>query len=174
MTREEGAVLARAEGNAAAPSRRPPEGVFRDAAGAPDEAARCLRCDCRKADACRLRQAAEACVVHRLPTPGETRRPVALVLDHPAVRYEPGKCIRCGLCVRLAERQGESPGLAFTGRGWDAEVRVPFDGAFADGLRRAAAACVEACPTAALSWKRDRDEPGQPDTPTPEPREAIP
>jgi NADH dehydrogenase/NADH:ubiquinone oxidoreductase subunit G len=67
---------------------------------------------------------------------------------HPAnVLYEPGKCILCGICVEIAKQSAEPLGLTFIGRGFDVRVGAPMNGVFADGLQKAAAECVEGCPT---------------------------
>ncbi|MBM4018597.1 MAG: 2Fe-2S iron-sulfur cluster binding domain-containing protein [Planctomycetes bacterium] len=117
------------------------------------EAARCLHCDCRKADACKLRRYAEAYGA----SPGRyhgTRRQFEQESRHPDVVYEPGKCISCGLCIQAAARAGEPLGLAFIGRGFNVRVAVPFSRTLEEGLRKAAAECVAACPTGALAFKR--------------------
>jgi ferredoxin/nucleotide-binding universal stress UspA family protein len=128
-----------------------------EAAGlAPDEArresARCLHCDCRKADACKLRHWAEACGASPHHHRG-TRRPVERFVDHPEIVYEPGKCIACGLCIQVASREHERLGMAFIGRGFSVRVGVPFHESLAAGLAKAGAACVAACPTGALAYK---------------------
>ena len=86
------------------------------------EAARCCRCDCRKADNCRLRDAAQELGARRNRYPAP-RREVEVRVDHSFVIYEPGKCIRCGNCLRVAEKAGEPLGLAFVGRGFDVALR---------------------------------------------------
>ncbi len=118
-----------------------------------DEAARCLGCDCRKPDTCRLREYADLYGASPLPFPGEKRRPFQRIVQHDLVIYEPGKCIRCGLCVRITRKHGEALGLTFVGRGFDVRVETPFHGSLRQGLTGAAAECVAACPTAALAWK---------------------
>ncbi|UCG56960.1 MAG: (2Fe-2S)-binding protein [Phycisphaerales bacterium] len=116
------------------------------------EAARCLRCDCRKAGNCKLRSYAQEYGVRATRYKGD-RRLFEQQLQHPDVIYEPGKCIDCGLCIKIAAESREELGLSFVGRGFDVRVAVPFDRSIADGLKLTAAKCVEACPTAALAFK---------------------
>lgn len=114
------------------------------------EAARCLHCDCRKADGCKLRNLCGEYQAHPSRYAGP-RRNFHREADHPEVFYESGKCIDCGLCVRLAAECKESLGLCFIGRGFNVRVAVPFGRPLTEGLRNAAARCAAACPTGALS-----------------------
>ena len=120
------------------------------------EAGRCCRCDCRKADNCRLRDAARELGArrHRYSAP---RRPFEARTDHAAVIFESGKCIRCGNCIRIAEREGEPLGLTFVGRGYDARLTVPLNDSLSVALERAGRECIDVCPTAALSLKQESD-----------------
>jgi len=121
-------------------------------AEAREEAARCLHCDCRGADTCTLRRHADAYAARPTRFRGE-RRTFEQHREHPEVLHEPGKCIACGLCVQIAAEAGEPLGLTFVNRGMDVRVAVPFGRPLSEGLRRVAAECVAACPTAALSFK---------------------
>ncbi|MCX5683655.1 MAG: FAD-dependent oxidoreductase [Planctomycetota bacterium] len=116
------------------------------------EAPRCLHCDCRKADACKLRDYSDAFGA----SPGRyhgTRRPFEQDAQHSGVVYEPGKCISCGLCIQIAARAKEPLGLTFIGRGFSVRVGAPFSTTIAEGLKKVAAECVAACPTGALAHK---------------------
>lgn len=126
---------------------------YRDAE-ARAEAQRCLHCDCRKADRCRLREAAQTYGV-RTNGYAALRRTFEHDVSHPAVVYESGKCIACGICITLASEAREELGLTFVGRGFDVRVAVPFQRGLAEGLARVAGACVAACPTGALAWRHD-------------------
>jgi ferredoxin len=120
------------------------------------ESSRCFGCDCRKPDSCRLRQYAEEYAADQRRFTFKERKRIQKIVQHELVIYEPGKCIKCGLCVRIAEKAGEKLGLTFVGRGFDVRVEVPFGEPFNLGLEKAAGECIAACPTAALSW-RDRN-----------------
>ncbi len=125
------------------------------ASQARDEALRCLHCDCRKSDACKLRIYAEIYGAQAGRYKSE-RKKFERRLEHPDIIFEQGKCISCGLCVGIAEAAGESPGLTFTGRGFDVRVAVPFDRSLADALTaETARRCAAACPTGALAMKKD-------------------
>jgi ferredoxin len=121
------------------------------------EAARCLHCDCRKPESCKLRAYAEKYGADQREFPAEERGHIELIGATEAVVFEPGKCIKCGLCIRITGRSGEGIGLAFTGRGFNTKVSVPFGELLHHGLGTAAAECVAACPTGALA-SRDGEE----------------
>ncbi len=131
------------------PSRK--DGGFNDEQ-AHSESARCLHCDCRKAESCKLRLCSEDYGANPSRYKGE-RRSFVQNFQHPDVIYEPGKCIACGLCILAAEHAGEKIGLTFVGRGFDVRVAVPFDRSMAEALKKAASRCVSVCPTGALAFK---------------------
>ncbi len=123
-----------------------------DAQEAARQAARCLHCDCRGLNTCKLREHAATYNAdpRRYTAP---RKTFQQDLQHAEVVYEPGKCIACGLCIEIAKAADEPLGLTFIGRGFDVRVGVPLHGRLEDALKKVAADCVEACPTAALSQK---------------------
>jgi len=117
------------------------------------EAARCLQCDCLGKRECKLRRYATEYGAKPGQYKGE-RRPFARDASHPDVVYESGKCILCGLCVRIAEQAGEKLGMSFLQRGFAARTAVPFGRTLAQGLsREVAKRCAAACPTGALALK---------------------
>ena len=110
------------------------------------EARRCLSCGCRKQDCCLVRSLASeyGADVYRF---AGARRRFSQDVSHPEIVYEPGKCISCDACVRIA---------AMIGRGFDVAVAVPFGKPLSEGLRHAARRCAEACPTGALALRTAR------------------
>jgi ferredoxin len=113
------------------------------------EAARCLHCDCEAADGCLLRQCASKLGANSLRFRGE-RRVYQQDLSHPDIIFEPGKCIACGICIRIAAERHEQLGLAFSGRGFSVQARPPFGEPIAKALQNCAEECADACPTGAL------------------------
>jgi len=139
------------EAHRTTPSQK--DGGFTEAQ-ARQEAARCLHCDCRKAESCKLRQYARQYGARPSRYKGESAcGGFVQCVQHPDVIYEPGKCIDCGLCIKIAAEAGEELGLTFIGRGFDVRVAVPFDRSMAEALSHAANRCVTACPTGALAFK---------------------
>jgi NADH dehydrogenase/NADH:ubiquinone oxidoreductase subunit G len=73
------------------------------------------------------------------------------------VVYEPQKCIKCGICVRLTEKYGEEFGFTYVGRGFDVVIGVPFNEELEKGLTATEAKVVEGCPTGAISLKKNNE-----------------
>jgi len=115
------------------------------------EAERCMHCDCRKKDDCKLRiYSDEYKAVQSRYFPKE-REPVRKIFKNKPVVYEPEKCIKCGICVKITSMHKEELGLTYIGKGFDVEISAPFDEEQKNVLEKTAALCAEKCPTAALA-----------------------
>ncbi len=114
------------------------------------ESGQCLQCGCASFHGCDLRIYSEQYGANAQRFKGERRKSVERILDHPFVVYEPGKCIQCGLCVRITEAKGEDLGLVFVGRGFNVRVEAPLNGTMDGALQKTARECIAACPSGAL------------------------
>jgi ferredoxin len=120
---------------------------------------RCLVCGCPSQGKCKLER--YATIYRANPTHyGSERRAYELVGRHSSVLFEPGKCIKCELCVKIAAAAKEPLGLTFVGRGFDVRLDVPFRHEMDEAMSKVAAQCIEACPTGALMFAKDRVAPG--------------
>jgi ferredoxin len=157
---QEGEILEFLRSSADIPRRAPAAGLAvgynREAAAA--EAIRCFQCDCGKKESCRLRAYAEEFGVRRRSFRIGVRRRFERILQHPTVIFEPGKCIKCGICVRITAAENEKLGLTFLNRGYDLRIGVPFGDLLSQALKTSAERCVRSCPTGALCFRQTFDE----------------
>ncbi len=115
----------------------------------------CLQCGCRSADSCQLRSLADTYVADLQKYKYSQRAAIVRDTSHPWVVFEPGKCIKCGLCVKITRARGEDLGLTFVGRGFDVRVGIPHNGSLTAALKKSAAECVDACPSGALATQEN-------------------
>lgn len=118
---------------------------------AKQECTRCMHCDCRANHDCKLRLYSDEYEAEQGAFKGEERAKHEHINQHAAAVYEPGKCIKCGLCVRVTHKEGERFGFTFVGRGFDVKPGVALDKSLSEGLGKVAEQVIEACPTGALS-----------------------
>ena len=122
-----------------------------------EEAERCMHCDCRKKDNCKLRDYSdEYNAVQSRYFPKE-REPLRKVFKNKPIVYEPEKCIKCGICVKITTMHQEELGLTYIGKGFDVEISAPFDDHQKNVLKKTAILCAEKCPTAALAINEKED-----------------
>jgi ferredoxin len=125
------------------------EGFTREAAIR--EAKRCMHCDCRNPESCVLRELSDRYHVVQKRFQRDERFLVEKFIHREGIVYEPAKCIKCGICVRLTRQHQEAFGFTFIGRGFDVKVGVPFNESVQKGLEKTASIVAKACPTGALA-----------------------
>ncbi len=117
------------------------------------EARRCMHCDCRGAETCKLRLLSDQYKAEQRRFLSSPRKIITKNFSGTTVVYEPQKCIRCGICVRLTGKYREKLGLTYIGRGFDIIIGIPFDESVDRALAETAERVVKACPTGALETK---------------------
>ncbi|HKJ40936.1 MAG TPA: hypothetical protein VKA27_02535, partial [Sunxiuqinia sp.] len=122
-----------------------------------EEAKRCLHCDCRNPESCKLRELSDEYGAEQKRFQYDERLLVQKAFAPQNIIYEPAKCIKCGICVRITQQYQETFGFSFIGRGFDVKVGVPFNESVGTALEKTAALVAEKCPTGALS-KTDSEE----------------
>ncbi len=116
-----------------------------------EEAARCLSCGCIERYGCTLRRyASEYEVEFDSPAPV---RVLPVDDNHPFIVRDPGKCILCGLCLKVCREMEGSSALSFYET--DNVLTIgPNDHRPLDmTVCVACGHCATACPTGALSFK---------------------
>lgn len=118
------------------------------------EAKRCLECGCHDYADCKLIRYAQQQEIHpeRLGgvkhSPEKERRLVCIERDN-------GKCILCGLCVRICDEVAEKGVLGLIGRGFPTAVKPEFQDPAVAEFCKTCQKCALACPTGALKILKD-------------------
>ncbi len=71
-------------------------------------------------------------------------------VSHPDILLEPGKCINCGICVRLSQKLTGTELFGFVHRGFATRVKPYYDPGANGAVSQALLQCAVACPTGAI------------------------
>ena len=103
-----------------------------------------MHCACDGREECRLRAYAKEAGIKRSQYVLSTKQSVKLMIEvNEHLRFEPAKCIRCGLCVYNTDN-----GFTFIGRGFDMKVVIPEE-----NKCNAYDELAQICPTGAIYLK---------------------
>src|SRR6202050_3997486 len=97
--------------------------------------------------------AAEVGVTASSYAPGATHRPAEKDESNPYFAFDPTLCIVCSRCVRACDEVQGTLALTIQRRGFDSKVAASQNESFLESECVSCGACIEACPTAALTEK---------------------
>ncbi len=113
------------------------------------EAGRCLECGCHDYEDCKLIKHANLYEIHPERFAGDKRKhgsETKLV----SIERDEGKCILCGLCVRVCEEVAGEGLLGLVGRGFGTVIKPEFRDSAKISRCADCQKCAAACPTGAL------------------------
>ncbi|HEX7374136.1 MAG TPA: 2Fe-2S iron-sulfur cluster-binding protein, partial [Steroidobacteraceae bacterium] len=84
---------------------------------------------------------------------GASHRQAACDASNPYFEFDPTLCIACSRCVRACDEVQGTFAITIAGRGFESRVVASQDESFLESECVSCGACVESCPTAALSEK---------------------
>ncbi len=113
------------------------------------EARRCLECGCHDYHDCKLIRYAQQQEIHPERLDGvknthETERKLV------CIERDNGKCILCGLCVRICDEVAKQGILGLLGRGFPTVIKPEFNRPEVIQICASCKKCAKACPTGAL------------------------
>lgn len=77
--------------------------------------------------------------------------PASKSAPHPAIRFVPDLCIRCGLCRTACQDVQMNGVIGMAGRGADSRIVFDLDANLAESSCVSCGECIQVCPTAAFS-----------------------
>ena len=113
------------------------------------EASRCLECGCHDYEDCKLIKHANLYEIHPKRFEGK-KRMTSSETKLVTIERNQGKCILCGLCVRVCDEIEGKGILGLIGRGFGTEVKPEFRNPETIADCANCHKCVYACPTGAL------------------------
>ena len=116
-----------------------------------EEGKRCIECSCTDKSNCKLRQYADEYGCDIDAYKGE-KQLASYDVRHPLIIQDRGKCIKCGVCVKICKEVVNKSLLSQKKRGFYTVIGTAFEVGFPTSCSDCGE-CVNACPTGALGWR---------------------
>ncbi len=116
------------------------------------EGERCIECSCTAKGDCLLKKHSETYVAKPEAIVGEKPK-FGYDARHPEIILDRGKCIKCGICVKVCSEVVNQNLLGFKFRGFATRIDTAFSRPLPSPLCRDCGKCIEECPVGALDWK---------------------
>lgn len=116
------------------------------------EASRCLECGCASVYDCQLLPLMREYNSFEMNINGKQRQ-YKKDKSHPFIVRDNNKCILCALCVRTCNEVSKTENLGLFGRGFTTVPKTAFDLPLGESNCVSCGACVNVCPTGALTTK---------------------
>jgi formate dehydrogenase major subunit len=118
------------------------------------EVKRCIECSCSDKEECKLRKFAGEAGCKTDAYSG-MRQASSYDVRHPEIIQDRGKCIKCGVCVKICKEVVNKSLLSLQKRGFASCIGTAFDQGLPESCRDCGE-CIKACPTGALDWRKKR------------------
>ena len=118
-------------------------------AQARNEAKRCLECGCHDSGECKLIRYADENRINTGKFKG-VKHNIFTERKLISIERDQGKCMLCGLCVRVCEEKIGKGLLGFRGRGFKTAIKPEFEHGFEIEGCANCLECANICPTGAL------------------------
>lgn len=116
------------------------------------EGERCIECSCTAKSDCYLKKHSETyCAA--VDSIGGEKPDAAYDRRHPEIILDRGKCIKCGICVKVCAEVVNENLLGFKARGFSTHVDTAFSSPLPVDTCRKCGKCIEECPVGALDYK---------------------
>ncbi len=116
------------------------------------EGERCIECSCTARDECRLKEHCEHYSANPDTIAG-TKPAFYYDVRHPQIILDRGKCIKCGICVRICRDAVNQSVLGFINRGFSTAIATGFNQPLPESCS-SCGKCISECPVGALDFKK--------------------